>query len=156
MHNETKIDYNAHSNDWSSYHTFMLQHGSTNMAFMVPLSHNCYTYFVILSLYLLPLDTIPLTKNKDIPNAWICIHNPCYSSDYIWSNHYLSMTYKMVWAMRCDHGQVIACNTNSYHTSTYGLTKILLLDHDNKVSICTVSEDICLVLSSIWVLLKIS
>ena len=40
-----------------------------------------------------------------------------------------------------------------YHTSTHGLTKILLLDHDNKV--CTISEDTCLVLSSIWVLLKI-
>ena len=61
-------------------------------------------------LCLLRLDTLPLTKNKDISNAWICIHNPCYSSDYIWSNHYLSITqYKMAWAMRWGHGHIIAC-----------------------------------------------
>ena len=63
MHNETKVDYCAHPNDWGSYQTFMLQHGSTNMAFKVPLGHNYNTYFVILTLCLLPLDT-PLLKIK--------------------------------------------------------------------------------------------
>ena len=61
MYNETKVNLSAHSNDWSNYHTFTLQHGFTNMALLVPLSHNCNTYFVTLSLYACYPWTLPLT-----------------------------------------------------------------------------------------------